>query len=169
MVLSPAGATGGSSSGTTTTTRPNNDTIRSGIPDASRNSTIDRLAYLRESYTSKGFSSEASDLMLSSWRPKTNSNYGSSFTRWASWCKQRDRNPLSGPVSDIVNFLAELFNKGYQYQSLNSYCSAISSVHERIDRFSVGQHPAITRALKGTYHSRPPYLDIPPFGMWGSC
>ena len=169
MVSSPTGATGGLSLGTTTTTGPNNDTVRSRIPDASRNSTIDHLAYLRESYTSKGFSSEASDLMLSSWRPKTNSNYGSSFTRWASWCKQRDRNPLSGPVSDIVNFLAELFNKGYQYQSLNSYCSAISSVHKRIDRFSVGQHPAITRALKGTYHSRPPYLDIPPFGMWGSC
>ena len=156
MVSSPTGATGGLSSGTTTTTGPNNDTIRSGIPDASRNSIIDRLAYLRESYTSKGFSSEASDLMLSSWRPKTNSNYGSSFTRWASWCKQRDQDPLSGPVSDIVNFLAELFNKGYQNQSLNSYRSAISSVHERIDGFSVGQHPAITRALKGAYHSRPP-------------
>lgn len=52
--------------------------------------------------------------------------------------------------------MAELFNKGYQYQSLNSYRSAISSTHERIDGFSVGQHPAITRALKGAYHSRPP-------------
>ena len=164
MVSSPTGANGGLSSGTTTTTEPNNDTVRSEIPDASRNSTIDHLAYLRESYTSKGFSSEASDLMLSSWRPKTNSNYGSSFTRWASWCKQRDRDRLSGPVSDIVNFLAELFSKGYQYQSLNSYRSAISSVHERTDGFSVGQHPTITRALKGAYHSRPPLpRAIPPF------
>ena len=39
---------------------------------------------------------------------------------------------------------------------INSYRSAISSVHERIDGFSVGQHPTITRALKGGYHSRPP-------------
>ena len=77
-------------------------------------------------------------------------------TRWASWCKQRDQDTLSGPASDIVNFLAELFKKGYQYQSLISHRSAISSVHERIDGFSVGQHPTITRALKGAYHSRPP-------------
>ena len=39
---------------------------------------------------------------------------------------------------------------------INSYRSAISSVHERSDGFSVGQHPIIIRTLKGGYHSRPP-------------
>ena len=86
MVSSPAGVTGGLSLDTTTTTGPNNDTVRSIIPDAPMNSTINHQAYLRESYTSKGFSSEASDLMLSSWKTKTNSNYGFAFTVW----KQRD-------------------------------------------------------------------------------
>jgi len=33
------------------------------------------------------------------------------------------------PVKDVVNFLAELFEQKYKYQSLNSYHSAISSVH----------------------------------------
>ena len=156
MVPNSLGVTGGLPKDPTSTTRSNNDTFRSGVSDAPRSPKSDRLAYLRESYASQGFSTEASDLLLASWRPKTNSNYGSSFARWASWCEQRGRDPTSGPVSDIVNFLAELFNKGYQYQSLNSYRSAISSTHERIDGFSVGQHPAITRALKGVYHSRPP-------------
>ena len=132
------------------------DAIRSGFSNATRSPNTDRLFHLRESFTSQGFSPEASDLMLASWRPKTNTNYGSCFARWADWCKQRDRDPLKGPISDIVNFLAELFSKGYQYQSLNAYRSAIASAHERIDGMSIGQHPAIIRVLKGAYQSRPP-------------
>ena len=55
-----------------------------------------------------------------------------------------------------MNFLAELFEKGYSYSSLNSYRSAISSVHEHIDGMVIGQHPIVTRVLKGAYNSRPP-------------
>ena len=56
----------------------------------------------------------------------------------------------------MVNFLAELFQQGYQYRSLNAYRSAISSVHEKIDGYEVGQHPLITRLIKGAFHERPP-------------
>ena len=95
-----------------------------GLPDATRSTSIGRLAYLRQSYASRGISAEASDLMLRSWREKTNSNYASSFSRWASWCQQRGRDPLAGPIEDVVNFLAGLYSEGYQYQSLNDYHSA---------------------------------------------
>ena len=115
MVSNSPGATGGLPSDITTATRSSDDAIRPGVSDASRSPKADHLAYLRESYTSQGFSSEASSLLLASWKLKTNSNYGPFFARWASWCKQRERDPLSGPASDTVNFLAELFNKGYQY------------------------------------------------------
>jgi len=107
----------------------------------------DRLAYLRQSYSSQGFSSQASSLMLASRRDKTNSNYGSSFAKWASWCHQWGRNPFLGPISDVVNFLADFSAQGYQYQSLDSYHSSISSVHEAVDGVSVGTHPAVTRLL----------------------
>ena len=103
--------------------------------------------------------------MLASWKPKTNSKYRSSFARWAGWHKQRSRNPLNGPVSNVVNFLDELFSKGYQYQSLNSYRSVISSAYERIDGISVGQHPLVTHVLKGAYQSRPPLPHYSAFGM----
>ena len=72
------------------------------------------------------------------------------------WCQQRDRNPTAGPIEDIVNFLAYLFNKGYQYRSLNSYHSAISAVHAEVDGYTVGQHPLVTRMLKGAFNERPP-------------
>ena len=78
------------------------------------------------------------------------------LSRWSSWCQQRGRDPLSGPIEDVVNFLAGLFSEGYQYQSLNAYCSAISSTHENVDGVSVGNHPAVTCLLKGAFYSRPP-------------
>ena len=69
---------------------------------------------------------------------------------------ERDNDPISCPISAIVNFLAELFCKGYQYRSLNAFRSAIASVHDKVDRVEIGQRPLITHLLKGALNSRPP-------------
>ena len=63
--------------------------------------------------------------------------------------------PFSGPVSAVANFLVSLFQDGYQYNSVNAYRSAISSVHEKVDGVPVGQHPVITRLIKGVFNERP--------------
>ena len=58
----------------------------------------------------------------------------------------------------MVNFHAHFFEQGYQYRSLNAYRSAITSVHEKVDGYEVGQHPLVSRLLKGVFHQRPPQL-----------
>ena len=62
------------------------------------------------------------------------------------------------PVSDMVTFLAELYSQGYQYRSLNSYRSAISSrsIHSNVEGHPVGELSLVSRVLKGKYNSRPP-------------
>ena len=115
-----------------------------------------RMAYLREKYRGQELSEEASSLLLSSWRAKTNKSYDSLFGKWYSWCHRRHTDPFSGPVTEVANFLAHLFTQGYSYNSLNSYRSAISSVHEKRDGYDVGQHPLVTRLLKGVFNDRPP-------------
>ena len=119
-------------------------------------STAGRMAHLRNFCQAEKFSKQASELLLASWRDKSTKAYNSLFHKWECWCVQRDRNPISGPVADIANFLAELYQDGYAYSSLNSYRSAISSVHEHIEGYPVGQHPQIARILKGAYNLRPP-------------
>ena len=91
-------------------------------------------------------------------------NYDSSFAKWADWCQQRDRNPTAGPVKDI-NFLAELFKKGYHYQSPTQFLSltAISSVHAQVDGYPVGQHSQVTRMFKRVFNKRPSLLRYPTF------
>ena len=46
---------------------------------------------------------------------------------------------MSGGIA--VNFLAHLFQEGYQCRSLNVYRSTIPSMHEKVDDYEVGQRP----------------------------
>ena len=144
------------SSPTPISTGPDSEPHQSGIHNATRNPSTGRMARLRESFTSRGFSTQASHLLLSSWRDKTNTSYNSLFAKWANWCEQRDRDPTVGPVEDMINFLAELFAKGYQYRSLNAYQSAISSIYQKVDGQNIGQHPLVCRLLKGAFNQNPP-------------
>ena len=131
---------------------------------ARASSTPGRVAYLRQHYTDRQLSKEASDLLLSSWRQKTSQSYDSLCTRWISWCTERQVDPVSGPIEDVVNFLAHLYKEGYQYRSLSSYRSAIASMHSPIDGVAISQHPLVSRLLKGVFQTRPP---LPSYqGTW---
>ena len=124
--------------------------------NAGRAPPTSRVEYLRRQYQERKLSKKATELMLASWREKSSKTYESQFQKWISWCSTRSVDPISCPVGEVGNFLADLFDQGYQYRSLNAYRSAISSVHDKIDGYDVGQHPMVTRLLKGAFHQRPP-------------
>ena len=104
-------------------------------PSTSSSHPTGRVEYLRERYRSQALSGPATELLLSSSRVtcKTAKSYDALFQKWVGWCSEQHSDPFSGPVSQVVNFLAHLYQQGYQYRSLNAYRSAISSVHEKID------------------------------------
>ena len=79
LVSNPTGTPGGLSSDPTDSARSGGDANTTGVRDETGSSPTDCLAYLTQSYSLKGFSLQASSLMLASWRNKTNSNYGSSL------------------------------------------------------------------------------------------
>ena len=137
-----------------------------GFHNASRSTPTSHMAIVGHQCRAAGLSEAASKLLKASWRSKTKSSYESLFKKWDSWCQERGRNPISGPVADIANFLAELFQQGYKYRSLNSYRSAISSVHEEIDNVKVGKHPFISRVLKGVSMSAHLHQSIVMCGFW---
>jgi len=74
----------------------------------------------------------------------------------AGWYVEQGSDPVSGPVSKVVNSLAHLFEEGYQSHSLNAFRSAISSIHDRVDGVEVGQYPMVAMLLKEAFHARPP-------------
>ena len=111
------------------------------------------VTYLRKKFSDSSLLEEASRLLLASWKTKSNQSYDSLFRKWLSWCSS---DPISRPIAEVANFLANLFEQGYQSHSLNVYRSAISSVHDRVDGIKIGKHPMITRLLKGAFLARPP-------------
>ena len=123
------------------------------ISQTSNEPSTSRVACLRGHFRNQGVSEEGSELLLASWRQKSSKSYDGMFRRW---CDQRQLDPVSGPISGIINFLTELFKDGYQYRSLNAYRSAISSVHDRADGYEIGQHPLVKRLLRGAFNQRPP-------------
>ena len=69
------------------------------------------MAYLRDRFKGQQISQEGTELLLASWGQKSSKSYDSLFGKWVRWCDQRNSDPISGPVSEVVNFLADLFNK----------------------------------------------------------
>ena len=119
-------------------------------------STAGCMAYIRKSCEERHLSKEATARFMTSWQTKSQSNYHSLFHKWECWYHEWDKSPIQGPVMDVSIFLTELYGAKYSYCSLDSYCSAISSVHEEVDGHLVQQHPMVARILKGALNSRPP-------------
>ena len=117
--------------------------------------TIDRVEGLRRPFQEKYTLGKASELILASWRQKTNSNYKSFWRKWEEWCRSRNVHPFSSGISEVLDFIADQFEAGRQYRSLNGYRSAISSCHLPVDWFAVGQHPLVSRLLKGVFNLHP--------------
>ena len=115
-----------------------------------------RLASLRRSYRSEGLSDKVIDILKRSWRSSTESAYSSAWAQWNSWCVGRNRDPLSAPIGDILEFLLDQFETGKQYRTINTLRSAISMTHEEVDGVRIGQHSLVSHFLKGIYNCRPP-------------
>ena len=105
-----------------------------------------------------------SEIVMSSWRSSTQAQYGSAWAKWSSWCVQRQRDPISCNLNHFLEFLAELFDAGLQYRTINVYRSAISVSHLPTDGCLLGSHPLVTRFMKSVYELRPPQPRI--FNTW---
>ena len=107
-----------------------------------------------------GQSSQRKDFLrefqISFWRKKTASQYESAWKAWSGWCSEQEINQFSTTLENILEFLADLFYKGFKFRTLGVYRSAISSNHETVDGFVIGRHPMMAKFMKGVFSLRPP-------------
>jgi site-specific recombinase XerD len=59
-------------------------------------------------------------------------------------------------VEFVANFLSSLFQRGYEYRTINNYRSAISAFHSGVAGQKMGQQTLIKQVMKGVFNSRPP-------------
>ena len=81
--------------------------------------------------------------------------YKSAWNKSVSWCRQQI-NPVCTPLSEVLNYLSTLFDKGVQYRAINLHHSSISAYHSYADRKPVGKHPRVCALLTGVFNQRLP-------------
>ena len=126
-------------------------------------------------------SSNAAKLISMSRRPGSIAANKSAWNKWVSWCCRQQIDPVCWPLSEILNYLSTLFEKGLQYRdpicwplseilnylstlfekvlqyrTINSHRSAISAYHKYVDGKPVGKHPRVCALLTGVFNQRSP-------------
>ena len=106
-------------------------------------------------YQRQGFSQQADDLILASWRPATQAAYKRYIAKWKSYALRNKVAVNSPSTIEVANFIAELFRCGASHSAINSARSALSAYLPLRDGFSVGSHPDTCSLVKGAFEERP--------------
>ena len=128
--------------------------VKSTSFDKKQNTFLSGLDSFRESLALQGISKTASNLIVSSRRDSANANYSSAWNKWVSWCGERQVDPFRCNVNKILDYLACMFEKGYEYSTICSHRSAISAFHEKVEGFIVGDHPQMSSLISGVFVKR---------------
>ena len=132
--------------------------------NAQETSHISCVATVRRCLGQFKLSPRVSDIILSSWRSGTQAQYKSAWSKWSSWCAEKQEDPVSCDISCFLEFLSELFDSGLQYRTINVYRSAISASHLSVEGSSIGSHQLVSHFMKGIYELRPPQPQV--FTTW---
>jgi len=111
---------------------------------------------LRESLTRKNNSGKAAEIILRSWSDGTQKQYKPYIKRWSDFCSKWKTDPYDPPVTTVLDFLVQLYEKGLSYTTINTARSAISAVTLPKNNMTIGNHAIVSRFMKGIYKSTPP-------------
>ncbi|KAK2561652.1 hypothetical protein P5673_015004 [Acropora cervicornis] len=127
----------------------------SGNTSTSQEARTSCLPLVRDLLSDQGISKEASKLILKSWRTGTQKQCRTYLERWKLFCPSRKVNPLCGTVTNGIDFLVTQYKRGLTYSSLNTARCALSNVILLPNGNTFGNHPLVTRLMKGVLESRP--------------
>lgn len=95
---------------------------------------------------------QAIEVICASLSDNTLRQYESVFKRWFVFCTSRNIDPYSSEIEYVIQFLTEVYNKGSQYRTLNTYRSALSLILGS----NISSNDILNRLFKGFYRLRPP-------------
>ena len=113
------------------------------------------MSVIRQSLQSKGIPPHTLNIIMSSWRESTQGQYGTYLQKWQNFCSRRSVDPISPTINQVLEFFTELYDNNCGYSALNSARSALSALISLPRDLSIGNHPLITRFLKGVFQIQP--------------
>ena len=77
------------------------------------------------------------------------------------WCSERDISHTRSNINYVLDFLAELFEKGLKYRTTGTPVSAISEFHDPIENIRAANRPRVSALMSGIFNKRPPQPEYP--------
>ena len=112
-----------------------------------------------------GLSPDTIDILMASWRKSTGKQYTSYLSRWVTYCKNKQLDVTHATINDGLDLLTLLYKQGVGYSAINTARSALSLVITPADKTTFGEHPWVSRFLKGTFELRP---SLPRYSIYGT-
>ena len=123
----------------------------------------DCMAIVREANIQAGLSERAAALIAGSRRESTCDTYNSRLAGYFQWCDSHGVDPRSAPVTQVVDFLITLFDKGREVSTICGYRSAIAAIHTGFsDGTCVSSAPCLGKLLRALYLKRSPVRKLLP-------
>ena len=113
------------------------------------------MPLVRKTLNTKNLSSSAKEIIMASWHPGTGKQYHSYLGRWEKFCAQKAIVVEDANIENGVDFLPSLYEDGLGYSAINTARSALSSVLTSPGNVSFGNHPLVSRFLKGVFELKP--------------
>ena len=117
------------------------------------------MDHIRERLLKKGVSETAAQIITSTRRKSSESNYNSSWRMWGSWCDKQHVDAFRCDAIKILDYSAFLFGKGCDYRTIGCHKTAISAFHDYVDGKPVGQHPEVCTLVSGIFNNSPHSLQ----------
>ena len=132
----------------------NNSSVRKNSSSC-KQTTFDGMSFVRQSFKKRKLSNEAITIIMASWRRSTQKQYSTFINRWIQFCDKRKIGRFQTSVDSVIEFLTEMFRDGYSYDSLNTARSALSSLCDMEEDYSIGSHQLVVKFMTGVYNLRP--------------
>ena len=115
------------------------------------------MSYIRQSFRSQqNLSDDTLKLVMSSWSKGTCKQYSPHIHRWVAYCEAKGLDPYTADFGVGAEFLTQYFHSSpVDYSSLNTARSALSAILQPVNGITFGNHPLITRLLRGIFKERP--------------
>ena len=109
------------------------------LPSLVTPTSVGRMKGLRRQLQAEEISEGAINLILASWRKKTNVSYNSAWRKWGRWCMDHNTDPFSASIASILEFLTQEFKAGLRIHNSPQLFIAVVKPHKPLLSCSIAR------------------------------
>ena len=117
---------------------------------------IDTAQYKIQHYGGLNVSDTTNSILVASLRESTRKKYNPYQQKWHTYCQENNINPVTPNITNVLDFLSNLYDQGLSYSAINSAKSALSHIILIPPHTKLSDHLLISQYDKGVFNLRPP-------------